>query len=156
MQEILVRFLGWEDPLEKGKATHSRIMACRIPRGSQRVGHDWATFTLETWCLAHAPSTFWFPFLLADLHISYILMISWVLVLSVHGLTTLASPGLECRRSGQLQVCWFSVCSLRSTLKFEKHWNLKRFPERFPLSFCLGSWWLHSLYLWQFGFAVHY
>jgi len=24
-------FLGWEDPLEKGKATHSRILAWRIP-----------------------------------------------------------------------------------------------------------------------------
>ena len=31
MQEILVRFLGWEDPLEKGKATHSSILAWRIP-----------------------------------------------------------------------------------------------------------------------------
>ena len=26
MQEIMVRFLGWEDPLEKGKATHSSIL----------------------------------------------------------------------------------------------------------------------------------
>ena len=27
----LLRFLGWEDPLEKGKATHSSILAWRIP-----------------------------------------------------------------------------------------------------------------------------
>ena len=27
MQEMQVRFLGWEDPLEKGKATHSSILA---------------------------------------------------------------------------------------------------------------------------------
>ena len=27
MQGTLVRFLGWEDPLEKGKATHSSILA---------------------------------------------------------------------------------------------------------------------------------
>ena len=27
----LVRSLGWEDPLEKGMATHSRILAWRIP-----------------------------------------------------------------------------------------------------------------------------
>ena len=45
MQETWVQFLGWEDPLEKGKATHSSILAWRIPRsvqcmGSQRVGHD--------------------------------------------------------------------------------------------------------------------
>ena len=45
---------GWEDPLEKGSATHSSILACRIPwkkdpgelqsMGSQRVGHIWVTF----------------------------------------------------------------------------------------------------------------
>ena len=31
MQETLVRFLDKEDPLEKGKATHSSIPAWRIP-----------------------------------------------------------------------------------------------------------------------------
>ena len=31
VQEILVQSLGWEDPLEKGKATHSSILAYRIP-----------------------------------------------------------------------------------------------------------------------------
>ena len=31
MWETCVRSLGWEDPLEKGKATHSSILACRIP-----------------------------------------------------------------------------------------------------------------------------
>ena len=40
-----VQFLGWEDPLEKGKTTHSSILAWRIPwtvqsMGSQRVRHD--------------------------------------------------------------------------------------------------------------------
>ena len=30
MQEILIRSLGWEDPLEKGKATHSSTLACRV------------------------------------------------------------------------------------------------------------------------------
>ena len=45
MQETWVSSLGWEDPLEKGKANHSSILAWRIPRtvwsmGSQRVGHD--------------------------------------------------------------------------------------------------------------------
>ena len=41
MQKTWVQSLGWEDPLEKGKATHSRILAWRIPwiwsMGSQRV-----------------------------------------------------------------------------------------------------------------------
>ena len=31
IQETLVQFLGQEDPLEKGKATHSSIPAWRIP-----------------------------------------------------------------------------------------------------------------------------
>ena len=50
MWETWLQFLGWEDPLEKGMATHSSILGWRIPRteepgrlqsmGSQRVGHD--------------------------------------------------------------------------------------------------------------------
>ena len=53
MREAWVRSLGREDPLEKEIATHSSILAWRIPwteepgrlqsTGSQRVGHDWAT-----------------------------------------------------------------------------------------------------------------
>ena len=31
MWETWVRSLGWEDPLEKGKATHSSVLAWRIP-----------------------------------------------------------------------------------------------------------------------------
>ena len=31
VQETCVRSLGWEDPLEKGMATHSSILAWRIP-----------------------------------------------------------------------------------------------------------------------------
>ena len=50
MQETWVQSLGQEDPLEKGMATHSSILAWRIPwteepgglqsMDSQRVGHD--------------------------------------------------------------------------------------------------------------------
>ena len=55
MQETTVWFLGQEDPLEKGMAIHSSILAWKIPWieetgglqsvGSQRVGHYWATNT---------------------------------------------------------------------------------------------------------------
>jgi len=43
--EMWFQSLGWEDPLEKGKATHSSILAWRIPwlilsMGLQRVGQD--------------------------------------------------------------------------------------------------------------------
>ena len=50
VQETWVQSLGWEDPLEKEMATHSSILAWRIPwteepgglqsMGSQRVRHD--------------------------------------------------------------------------------------------------------------------
>ena len=45
MWETWVQSLGWENPLEKGKATRSSILAWRIPWtiqtiGSQRVRHD--------------------------------------------------------------------------------------------------------------------
>ena len=46
MQETWVQSLGGEDPLEKGMATRSSILAWEIPwrlksLGSQRVGHDY-------------------------------------------------------------------------------------------------------------------
>ena len=39
MQETWVQSLGWEDPLEKGKATHSSILAQRIPWTLPRTIH---------------------------------------------------------------------------------------------------------------------
>ena len=49
-QEMRIRSLGWEDPLEEAMATHSSILAWKIPWtkesgkllsiGLQRVGHD--------------------------------------------------------------------------------------------------------------------
>ena len=50
MWDTWVWSLDWEDSLEKGKRTHSSILAWRIPwtvysMGSQRVRHDWTTFT---------------------------------------------------------------------------------------------------------------
>ena len=53
-EEMQVRPLGQGDPLEEGMATHSSILAWRIPwpeeprglhtsKGLQRVGHNWAT-----------------------------------------------------------------------------------------------------------------
>ena len=53
MQKMWVQSLGLQDPLEKDMATHSSILAWKIPwteepgelqsMGSQRVGHDLAT-----------------------------------------------------------------------------------------------------------------
>ena len=61
-QETRVQSLGWEDPLEKGMATHSWILAWRVPWteepgrlqfiGLQRVRHDWSD-----WAHRNAHST---------------------------------------------------------------------------------------------------
>ena len=40
MQEMQVRSLGWEDPLEKGMATHSSILAWRVPWIEDLVGYS--------------------------------------------------------------------------------------------------------------------
>ena len=45
--ETWVRPLGWEDPLEKGKTTHSSILAWRIPWMSPELDNDLATFTVS-------------------------------------------------------------------------------------------------------------
>ena len=47
MQETWVQSLGWEDPLEKGKATHSSVLAWRIPWTVHRVAKS-LTFTFTT------------------------------------------------------------------------------------------------------------
>ena len=53
IQEMKVWFLGWEEPLEKGMATHSGILAWEIPKTEEpgrlyspwgrRVRQDWVT-----------------------------------------------------------------------------------------------------------------
>ena len=58
MQETHVQSMIWEDPLEKGMATHASILAWRIPWteepgglqsvGMKRVRHNWATDTSVT------------------------------------------------------------------------------------------------------------
>ena len=53
MWEIWVQSLGWEDPLEKGVATYFQYSGLEnsmdhIVHGSQRIGHDWVTFTSLT------------------------------------------------------------------------------------------------------------
>ena len=57
MQEIRVQSLGGGDSLEEGMATHSSLLAGKIPwteepgrlqsMGLQRVGYDWVTLTFQ-------------------------------------------------------------------------------------------------------------
>ena len=60
MQETRVQSLGWEDLLEKEMATHSIVLAWRIPgsaepdgrpsMGLHRVGHDWSDLAAGVLC----------------------------------------------------------------------------------------------------------
>ena len=86
MRETCVQSLGWEDPLEEGMATHSSILTWGIPwmekhgKGSQRVGHDWATrphtqHSILLDCKQCHSAVFWLPvsggkFTLSDKHSS--------------------------------------------------------------------------------------
>ena len=68
MQETWVWSLGWDDPLQKGMATYSSILAWRIPwpeepgrlqsMGSQRVRHNWTTNTFTSCSLWAASQVF--------------------------------------------------------------------------------------------------
>ena len=59
--------MGWEDPLEKGIATHYSILAWRISgtedpgglqsMGSQRAGHNWVTNTFHHMKYVKSPSS---------------------------------------------------------------------------------------------------
>ena len=46
MRETWVLSLGWEDPLEKGKTTHSSILAWRIPCTVYSLGSQWGSGTI--------------------------------------------------------------------------------------------------------------
>ena len=69
--ETWVRFLGWEDPLEKGMAIHFSILAWRIPWAEEpsglhrmvllRVGRDWVTNTVHFSSVAQLCLTLWNP-----------------------------------------------------------------------------------------------
>ena len=85
MRETWVQSLDPEDPLEKKMATHSSILAWRIPWteepgglqsvGSQRVGHDWATSLSLSQSLALRPAAFSSPGSLLEMQIPPVLLL---------------------------------------------------------------------------------
>ena len=90
MKETWVRSLGWEDPLEKGKATHSSILAWRIPfdgivhgvtKSQIRLNdfHFWISFPLLSSFLFLSffkPFPFWFFSILFNFYL-FIFSIFW-------------------------------------------------------------------------------
>ena len=81
MQETWVPSLGLEDPLEKGAATHSSILARRIPwtlrsMGSQRVRHDWAAFSFLSRLPYPLAPKFFFNFILERSWLTSVVLVS--------------------------------------------------------------------------------
>ena len=86
MRETCIRFLGWEDPLEKGMVIHSSVLAWRIPRseepgawrvtvhGLQRVGRDCVTNTHTQ----YVAFSYWFV-LLSNMHLMFIVSLDMLI-----------------------------------------------------------------------------
>ena len=117
MQETRVWSLGWEDPPEKGMATHSSILAWRIPWslvGSQRVGYDWATKHIAQ-ASCHPPIPIPHPCLL--LYTSVFLSFSCITNISLYWITfyffNLATSCLRCSMLG-LEALGLSYPALES------------------------------------------
>ena len=136
MQETQVGSLGWQNSLEKGMATHSSILAWRIPwteepgglqsTGSQRARHNWATNThtpgLEL--LSHMVVTFlafWESFILFSVVVVPIYIpTNTVWGFTFHGLW----PVLRIwNRLSQTQLCWDALPLMRLSFTIAL-WNL--------------------------------
>ena len=96
MQGTWVRSLGWEDPLEKGKATHSSILAWRIPWTIYYIVHGFAKSRTPL-------SDFHFIFIILAIIIFSSLLAFYLLVF--------LSPGLWVSSAGFPGVCYLWGCS---------------------------------------------
>ena len=103
MPETQVWSLGWDDPLEKGMATHSSILAWRSPwtaepgrlqsMGLQRVGHNWAT----------------------NIHTTLLVLRLWVSHLSIQFLDFLSVNGGEAmllNSYGYMNIKYAKICHI--------------------------------------------
>ena len=95
MQDTQVQSLGWENPLEKEMATHSSVLAWRIPEkgepgglpsmGSHKVKHDWgdlaaaaaAAAAYSAFLLFFIAATFYFPDFLFQFFKLFSVLGSW-------------------------------------------------------------------------------
>ena len=102
--ETRIQSLGWEDSLEKSMATHSSILAWRIPwteepgklqsMGFQIVKHDWMTNTFT--------KTFWYRIHGIMGNLDLCLTLLYVLVLSPEWLSSSCSNGYRSSRPHSL------------------------------------------------------
>ena len=134
MQETWVRSVDWEDPLEKGMATHSSILAWRIPwteepgglqsMGSQRAGHNWVTNTHMNHREILLKCGFWFKtWFLSGAWGSAFLTISQVMLM----LTTEHTLNSKAYETWEMRRFWVGVEDLPTRGKWhEKRWERKK------------------------------
>ena len=76
MQETWVQSLGWEDPLQKGMATRSSIMAWRIPRGLKELDTtEQLSLLLKYFCMSHQFPLYYFTlveFILNSIEVKFV------------------------------------------------------------------------------------
>ena len=77
MLETWVQSLGWEDPLEKGKATHSSILAWRIPWTVQFMGVTKSQTQLSDFHFSNMKQDSWWPECMKHAHILHICSLQW-------------------------------------------------------------------------------
>ena len=135
MQETWVWSLGREDALEKGKDTHSGILAWIIPwtvrsMGSQRVRHDWATYTHT---LTH---------LLTYEMSAIVWQCEHSLALPFFGIGIKTDPFQSCGHYWVFQICWHIECSILTASSF-RIWNSSAGITSLPLDLFVCSLWAH-------------
>ena len=151
MRETWVWSLGWEDPLEKGKATHFSTLAWRIPwiqsMGSQRVGHNWATFT--------------FTFLSTKWHSTLVALKCVSICTCVHSQTyqLILHKNLNQQQFSRLAMSAHKQYYLPSLPVFLGQWNQKEIRFRGWLYFIWGARIIthDTMYFYQYGhyFLAH-
>ena len=156
MEETHVWSLGWEDILEKGMATHSSILAWRIPwtedpgglqsMGSQKVGHDWIALAYtDTGIIYNIYNTF--------IYLNYIFFF-------IH--SSISGP-LDCFLALDVVRSTFYDLTLEFTWHYFHHtvsWGSHKDPPKIKgrghrLSFSIGEW-QHSKTAGGMGNTIRY
>ena len=120
IQETQIHSLGYENPLEKGMATHSSILVWRIlwteePGGQQSVGsprvrHNWATFNLGSllpnMSLAHTISFLNSKFIYLTSYLTSLRHLKYVKIFLISNLASLAILPHVGSRDPILSVTW--------------------------------------------------
>ena len=96
----MVWFLGWEDSLEKGMATHSSILAWRIPmdRGAWWAYSPWGSRVRHDWVIKHSMTFITCDYTITEVfaHVFVVCFVSWFLLLMSYFLVWFIFMTSEC------------------------------------------------------------